>query len=215
MALLIKRLSATATLPTRGSDHAVGYDLYSTEGCVVLPGRRAVLPTGIAVNVPGGTYGRIAPRSGLAVKHGISIGAGVVDPDYRGEIKVVMFNHDRNAYVIKPGYRIAQLILEKCVTPAVEEVEDLDITVRGDDGFGSTGMEIPSPLENAPVGAPVPEPEEEIEPEPADNEIEHADVPDEEEVSPPDYMAFDSEYAEPEIADVPEAEYQPEPEGYY
>jgi dUTP pyrophosphatase len=139
MALRVKLLNETARLPCRGSDQAAGYDLYATEGCAILPGRRAVVPTGISIGLPEGTYGRIAPRSGLAVKHGIQVGAGVVDPDYTGEIKVVLFNHDRNTYVIRPGYRIAQLILEQCVTPDVVEVNDLCETDRGEAGFGSTG----------------------------------------------------------------------------
>ena len=139
MALRVKLINDTARLPCRGSDQAAGYDLYATEGCAILPGRRAVIPTGICVGLPEGTYGRIAPRSGLAVKHGIQIGAGVVDRDYTGELKVVIFNHDRNTYVVRPGYRIAQLILEQCVTPDVVEVNDLMETERGQGGFGSTG----------------------------------------------------------------------------
>jgi dUTP pyrophosphatase len=74
------------------------------------------------------------------VKHGIAVGAGVVDPDYTGEIKVVLFNHDSAPYVVRPGYRIAQLILEQCVTPDVVEVDSLTSTERGQGGFGSTGQ---------------------------------------------------------------------------
>lgn len=214
MSLLVKRLSASATLPVRGSELAAGYDLYSTEGCVLLPNKRAVVPTGIAIRVPEGTYGRIAPRSGLAVKHGISIGAGVVDRDYTGEVKVVMFNHDRNPYVIKPGYRIAQLVLEKCVTPSVEEVDDLDFTDRGDGGFGSTGVTDFEPAgNNAP--APVPEPEPEPEPEAADPEPEHAMYAEPEIVPDPDYMGFHNTTEEPDMADAPEIDNEPEPEPYY
>lgn len=140
MALRVKLLNETAKLPCRGSEQAAGYDLYATEGCTIAPGRRAVVPTGIAISLPRGTYGRIAPRSGLAVKHGIQVGAGVIDPDYTGEVKVVLFNHDKNTYVIRPGYRIAQLILEQCVTPKVEQVDTLSDTDRADGGFGSTGQ---------------------------------------------------------------------------
>lgn len=140
MSLKVKKLSADAQLPTRGSDGAAGYDLQSIESCVVLPGKRAVVATGLSIELPPGVYGRIAPRSGLAVKHGIQVGAGVVDADYRGEVKVVLFNHDSNPYLIKPGYRIAQLILERCETPDVEEIFDSSDTVRGQGGFGSTGQ---------------------------------------------------------------------------
>jgi dUTP pyrophosphatase len=139
MALRVKKLVENAQLPTRGSPGAVGYDLTSTEGYVVLPGKRAVVSTGISIQLPPGVYGRVAPRSGLAVKNGLQVGAGVIDPDYTGEIKIVIFNHDDNPFVIKPGYRIAQLILECCETPEVEEVTQVDDTERGEGGFGSTG----------------------------------------------------------------------------
>lgn len=140
MNLRVKRISADAQLPTRGSEGAAGYDLQSVESCVILPGKRAVVATGLSIELPPGVYGRIAPRSGLAVKHGIQVGAGVVDADYRGEVKVVLFNHDTNPYVIKPGYRIAQLVLERCETPSVEEIFDSSDTQRGEGGFGSTGQ---------------------------------------------------------------------------
>jgi dUTP pyrophosphatase len=140
MSLKVKKLSPDAQLPTRGSEGAAGYDLQSIESCVILPGKRAVVATGLSFELPAGVYGRIAPRSGLAVKHGIQVGAGVVDSDYRGEVKVVLFNHDTNPYVIKPGYRIAQLILERCETPEVEEIVETSDTQRGQGGFGSTGQ---------------------------------------------------------------------------
>lgn len=140
MSLKVKKLVSHATLPVRGSSGAAGYDLHSTEGYVILPGQRAVVSTGLSFELPPGVYGRVAPRSGLAVKHGLQVGAGVVDPDYTGEVKVVLFNHDKNTFVIKPGYRIAQLVLERFETPDVEEVEVVSETDRGDNGFGSTGQ---------------------------------------------------------------------------
>ena len=155
MSFRVKKLIPEADLPVRGSDGAAGYDLTSTEECTILPNRRAVVSTGIAVKVPEGTYGRIAPRSGLAVKHGLHIGAGVIDTDYTGEIKVVIFNHNSKKYIIKPGFRIAQLILEQCVTPEVVEVDDLDATERGSNGFGSTGVTAPVPVP-APIEIPSP-----------------------------------------------------------
>ena len=139
MELLVKKLVEGAQLPVRSSEGAVGYDLHSVNGYVILPGRRAIVSTGISVQLPQGVYGRVAPRSGLAVKNGIDVGAGVIDPDYTGELKVVLFNHDQNPFVIKPGYRIAQLILERCEVPPVLEVLDLGETGRGESGFGSSG----------------------------------------------------------------------------
>lgn len=137
--LKVRRVSPDATLPTRGSVGAVGYDLYSAVDTHVGPGERVIVNTGISISLPPGVYARVAPRSGLSVKHGIQTGAGVVDPDYTGEVKVILFNHGNAMFDIKQGDRIAQLILEKCDTPPVEEVYSLDDTERGASGFGSTG----------------------------------------------------------------------------
>jgi dUTP pyrophosphatase len=142
MALNVIKLDPLAILPARATPGAVGYDLFSIDSYVIRPGHRVVVSTGISVQLPPGTYGRIAPRSGLAVKHGLDTLAGVVDPDYTGEIKVVLQNMDSyNPFIIRPGYRIAQLILEQCVTPEVIEVptENTPLTTRGANGFGSTG----------------------------------------------------------------------------
>ena len=141
MSLGVKKLCYDAVVPTRGSDGAVGYDLYSSEDVVVpCQAGRALVGTGITVVLPTGVYGRVAPRSGLAVKHCIDVGAGVIDPDYTGEIKVVLFNHGENDFEIKKGDRIAQLILERCETPPIEEISIIEDTERGDGGFGSTGQ---------------------------------------------------------------------------
>jgi dUTP pyrophosphatase len=123
MALNVTKLLPTAIIPVRATGGAAGYDLFSTDNYVVLPGRRVVISTGISVQLPPGTYGRIAPRSGLAVKHGLDTLAGVIDPDYTGEVKVVLQNLDtQQPFVIRPGYRIAQLILENFTTAEVVEV---------------------------------------------------------------------------------------------
>ena len=143
MALNVTKLVPHANLPARSTPGAAGYDLFSTDSYVVLPGRRVVVSTGISVQLPPGTYGNIRPRSGLAVKHGLDTLAGVIDPDYTGEIKVVLQNTDVNQpFVIRPGYRIAQLILEKFDTVEVVEVptEFTQTTERGAAGFGSTGI---------------------------------------------------------------------------
>ena len=140
MSLGVKKLCYDAIVPTRGSDGAVGYDLYSSEDAVVpCQAGRALVGTGITVVLPPGVYGRVAPRSGLAVKHCINVGAGVIDPDYTGEIKVVLFNHGETDFEIKKGDRIAQLVLERCETPPIEEINIVEDTERGSGGFGSTG----------------------------------------------------------------------------
>jgi dUTP pyrophosphatase len=142
MALNVTKLVSTANLPVRSSPGAAGYDLFSVDNYVVLPGRRVVVSTGISVQLPPGSYGRIAPRSGLAVKHGLDTLAGVIDPDYTGEIKVVLQNLDlQQPFVIRTGYRIAQLILENFTVAEVVEVDaPPPETERGDAGFGSTGV---------------------------------------------------------------------------
>ena len=139
MKLLIKKLSEHAQIPTRASPGSVGYVLYSIEDMHILPYQRGIVCTGIAATIPMGVYGRIAPRSGLAVKHGVQTGAGVIDPDYTGELKVILFNHGSEKFEIKKGDRIAQLILEKCETPLIDEVEEIKDTQRGTRGFGSSG----------------------------------------------------------------------------
>ncbi|KAA1466084.1 dUTP diphosphatase [Dentipellis sp. KUC8613] len=137
--LLIKRLSDKAKLPTRGSPLAAGYDLYSAEKKVIPARGKALVDTQISIAVPAGTYGRVAPRSGLASKFMIDTGAGVIDADYRGVVFVLLFNFSDQDFTVEEGDRIAQLIIEKIETPAVLEVEDLDATLRGAGGFGSTG----------------------------------------------------------------------------
>ena len=138
--LQIKMISNAAELPVRASPGAAGYDLFATEHCVVPAQGRALVSTGLVVRVPEGCYGRVAPRSGLAVKHGIDVGAGVIDRDYRGEVKVLLFNTGNESYTVSVGDRIAQLILEQIMTPAIQQVDVMDETTRGSGGFGSTGV---------------------------------------------------------------------------
>ena len=109
------------------------------EDCSIPHGGRLLVGTGVAVVLPMNVYGRVAPRSGLTVKHGILVGAGVIDPDYTGEIKVALFNLGDAPFEIKKGDRIAQLILERCETPYVREITEIRETERGSGGFGSTG----------------------------------------------------------------------------
>jgi dUTP pyrophosphatase len=139
MSLGVKKLAYDSIIPTHGSDGAVGYDLYSNTSCVIPASKRGIVSTGIAIVLPPGVYGRVAPRSGLAVKHGIHVGAGVIDPDYTGEVKVVLFNHGDKDFEVEKGDRIAQLVLERCETPPIEEINIVEDTERGSGGFGSTG----------------------------------------------------------------------------
>ncbi|XP_066142379.1 uncharacterized protein dUTPase [Euwallacea fornicatus] len=125
--------------PTKGSVKAAGYDLKSAVDGVVPARGKLLVDTGLKIELPEGCYGRIAPRSGLAVKNFIDVGAGVVDEDYRGVLKVVLFNHSDANFEVKKGDRIAQLICEKIYYPQLKEVEELTETQRGEEGFGSTG----------------------------------------------------------------------------
>ncbi|KAH7524081.1 hypothetical protein FEM48_Zijuj06G0080900 [Ziziphus jujuba var. spinosa] len=136
----VKKLSEKAVLPSRGSPFSAGYDLSSAMDIKVPARGKALVPTHLSIAVPEGTYARIAPRSGLAWKHSIDVGAGVIDADYRGPVGVILFNHSEVDFEVKVGDRVAQLIIEKIITPEVTEVEDLDSTGRGSGGFGSTGV---------------------------------------------------------------------------
>lgn len=140
MKIFFKKLHDDAVLPTRGSSEAAGLDLTSVESTIVEPGKRAIIATGLSCKLPIGTYLRIAPRSGLAAKYGIDVLAGVVDSDYRGEIKVILQNFGDEALVVSKGDRIAQGVLEIVAPAEVVEVADLDESERGADGFGSTGI---------------------------------------------------------------------------
>ncbi|KAF5591797.1 dUTP pyrophosphatase [Fusarium subglutinans] len=137
--LQIKKLSDKGRLPTRGSAFAAGYDIYAARDTTIPTRGKALVDTDISMAVPAGTYGRIAPRSGLASKHFIDTGAGVIDADYRGQVKVLLFNHNESDFEVKEGDRIAQLVLERIYTPEVVEVQELEESVRGAGGFGSTG----------------------------------------------------------------------------
>lgn len=139
--LLFKKLSDQATIPSRGSNFSVGYDLHSAEQKEIPPRGKAMISTGLQMKLPEGCYGRVAPRSGLAWKHSIDVGAGVIDPDYRGELRVILFNLGDETFQVNKGDRIAQLICEQALIPEVQEVtESLDETERGSNGFGSTGV---------------------------------------------------------------------------
>jgi len=135
----VTRLSDTAIIPTQGSPGAAGWDLYADESMIIQPGGRAMIATGIAVALPPDSVGMIWPRSGLALKQGIDVLAGVVDSDYRGPVGVVLQNHGWCPVKINPGDRIAQLVIQPIVPARLMAVGQLCDTHRGDGGWGSTG----------------------------------------------------------------------------
>jgi dUTP pyrophosphatase len=135
LSLLVQKLSPTTQIPTRATPGSAGYDLHATEETTIPPSERTLIKTGIAIKTPLGTYGRIAPRSGLAVKNSIDVVAGVVDPDYQGEVRVALANQGKLPFMVKTGNRITQLLLEKVRTPPPCEVDSLPSTSRGEGGF--------------------------------------------------------------------------------
>ncbi|HEY8413221.1 MAG TPA: dUTP diphosphatase [Pyrinomonadaceae bacterium] len=137
--LRFKQLDDRAVLPTRGSSFAAGLDICSIEDLVIGPRQRATARTGLAVAIPHGFYGRVAPRSGLAAKQGLDVLAGVIDSDYRGELCCVLYNTSDTAIALPALTKICQLIVEKIITPKPAWANDLDETARGAGGFGSTG----------------------------------------------------------------------------
>ena len=136
--LRFKPLDPKAVLPRRGSVLAAGLDVCSIEDVELQPKQRAAVRTGLAVAIPPGFYGRVAPRSGLAAKNGLDVLAGVIDSDYRGEICCVLYNTGDEVIVLPSGSKICQLIVEQIITPEAVWVIDLDQTARGAGGFGST-----------------------------------------------------------------------------
>lgn len=143
MQVRVIRLDSKGILPTYGSVEAAGADLYACLDApiVVAPGKTAWVPTGIALEVPMGCAGLIYARSGMAAKRGLAPAnkVGVIDSDYRGEIKVVLLNHGEVEQTIEPGERIAQFVITPVLTPEYVLVEELSDTQRGEGGFGSTG----------------------------------------------------------------------------
>ena len=156
MDIKYSRLNPEAKQPFQANESDAGYDLFSTEYITIEPFQRKLVSTGISIEIPQGFYGRIAPRSGLACKKGIDVMAGVIDSGYRGEIKVLLINFNLEGYnikqsafesifgsfnrvEIKPGDRIAQLIIEQCHQANWKEMKSLENSERGQGGFGSSG----------------------------------------------------------------------------
>ena len=136
-------LSETARMPSRAHADDAAFDLYADQSLVLEPGRRATVGTGVALALPAGSAGLVLPRSGLAARHGLSVvnGPGLIDPGYRGEIKVILLNTDRDEpFAVALGDRIAQLLIVEATPHRLVEADgELDLTARGAGGFGSTG----------------------------------------------------------------------------
>jgi dUTP pyrophosphatase len=139
--VLVRRLDPTLGLPVYARPDDAGLDLHAAEATTLEPGGRALVPTGIALAIPPGYAGLVLPRSGLALRHGVTVlnAPGLIDAGYRGEIKVLLVNHDRAATTVGRGERIAQLVLQRVERAELVEVEELPASDRGAGGFGSTG----------------------------------------------------------------------------
>lgn len=131
--------SETATVPQKQTRGSAGYDLYASESAVIPPNSQSLVSTGVTMALPDNAYGQIAARSGLSMK-GIFVGAGVIDSDYRGELKVLLRNFGEEPLVIEVGHRIAQLLIIPVLSPTMQLSDTLDSTERGEGGFGSTGI---------------------------------------------------------------------------
>lgn len=143
MKIKICKINERAVIPTKGSPYSAGADLYSAEegAITILPGETAFIGTGLKMEIPEGYAGLIYARSGLACKRGLAPAnkVGVVDSDYRGEIKVALYNHSSNPQTVEMGERIAQMVITPFLSVDYEESQDLSLTERGEGGFGSTG----------------------------------------------------------------------------
>ncbi len=143
MNIRVKKLHPNAVLPTYGSPEAAGADLYACleEAVIIGPGETFFVPTGIALEVPKGCAGLVYARSSMGAKRGLAPAnkVGVIDSDYRGEIRVVLLNHSKQPQTVEPGERVAQFIITPVLQPVYEEAQELSDTTRGAGGFGSTG----------------------------------------------------------------------------
>ena len=135
--LLFVKMSSEAVTPTRTTEKSVGLDFYGPADYIIPPHSQLLIPTQIKLRIPLGHYGRLASKSGLAILHHLHVGAGVIDPDYTGEIKVLLTNTAQRAHSIVRGDPIAQLILEKVSLPILKRIKELPPTARGEQGCGS------------------------------------------------------------------------------
>ena len=143
MKVKVKKLGSDAKVPKLEHEGDAGFDLYSNENLVLKPMERALVGTGISIAFPKGFEAQVRPKSGLAIKHGITLlnTPGTIDAGYRGEVKVIVANLGNEDYSIEKGKKICQVVFNKIEEPEVEEVEELDETTRGEGGFGSTGTD--------------------------------------------------------------------------
>ena len=141
MQLKVRKLNPSAVLPSYAREGDAGLDLFAVKHMVIEPGKSALVPTGIAIELPAGTEAQVRPRSGLALKHGLTVlnTPGTVDEGYRGEVGVILINHGQHAFTVEAGMKIAQMVVSPRIQVAVVEVAELSDTQRGAGGFGSTG----------------------------------------------------------------------------
>ncbi len=142
MIVKMRKVRPDAVLPCYAHPGDAGMDLCACASLTIEPGEVSLVPTGIAIALPGGTEAQVRPRSGLALKHSVTLlnTPGTIDEGYRGEIKVIMINHGKEPFAVEPGMRIAQMVIASYVQARIEEVANLDETSRGAGGFGSTGV---------------------------------------------------------------------------
>ena len=142
MQLKVKRLNPAAVLPSYARAGDAGLDLFASKPATIAPGASALVGTGIAIELPPGTEAQVRPRSGLALKHAITVlnTPGTIDEGYRGEVGVILINHGHTPFAIEAGMKIAQLVVSARIAVEVTEVAALQDSERGDGGFGSTGM---------------------------------------------------------------------------
>ncbi|OUZ38755.1 deoxyuridine 5'-triphosphate nucleotidohydrolase [Solibacillus kalamii] len=140
--LKIKKTHPNAVLPKQAREGDAGMDLSAVEERVLLPGEYGLIKTGLQIELPEGTEAQVRPRSGLALKHGITVlnSPGTIDAGYRGEIGVILINHGKEPFTIEKGMRIAQLVIQYVLQVFIEETDKLSDTERGDKGFGSSGV---------------------------------------------------------------------------
>jgi dUTP pyrophosphatase len=140
--VFVKRLSDSATLPAYAHPGDAGLDLYASVAVSIEPGETKLVGTGLSIELPPGTEAQVRPRSGLALKHGITVlnTPGTIDHGYRGEVGVILINHGRARFDVQPGMKIAQMVVASCLSVTVEEASALSGTRRGQGGFGSTGV---------------------------------------------------------------------------
>ncbi|MBM7605682.1 dUTP pyrophosphatase [Metabacillus crassostreae] len=140
--LKVKLVNKDALLPLQANEGDAGFDLYSNEEKVIMPGEAELISTGISIELPEGTEAQVRPRSGLALKHSVTVlnSPGTIDEGYRGEIKVILINHGKNEFKVEKHVRIAQMVIAPVPTVELVQVEELSSSVRGEGGFGSSGL---------------------------------------------------------------------------